>query len=80
MAKTVVIRKTLSAHKELLNCIEQFELPETLKPYEVEIDIRAIAANFAVRRYIDRVYTHHLVYSACVHTSAYSCNNEYLCK
>lgn len=60
MAKAVVIRKTLSTHKELPNCIEQFDLPETLKPYEVEIDIRAIAANFAVGRYIDRVHTMHV--------------------
>lgn len=47
MAKAVVIRKTLSTYKELPNCIEVFKLPETLKPHEVEIDIRAIAMNFA---------------------------------
>ena len=48
--KTVVIRQFLSSHQELSDCIETFKPPETLQPHEVEVDVRAIAVNFAVRK------------------------------
>ena len=46
--KAVVLHKFLNSHEELRDCIETFQPPDKLQPNEIEVDVRAIAINFAV--------------------------------
>jgi NADPH2:quinone reductase len=56
MPHAVVIRKWLTSPSELNECIETFELPETIADDEVEVAVKAVAVNFAENLMVQGLY------------------------